>query len=57
MTEQQITDLADEALNLACLHIQNRMGQTDGGVAGMFFTDEHLAMFRDYIKIELAYKD
>ena len=37
MTESQIDDLAEEALNIACLTIQNTLKVNDGGYAGMFF--------------------
>jgi len=39
-TESGIHHLADEALNAACLSIQDALGQSDGGIAGIFFAGE-----------------
>lgn len=38
MTEHDIDQLAEDALNAACLTIQEQLGQTDGGIAGVFFS-------------------
>lgn len=49
--------LADDALNLAVAHIQNRIGQQYGDNAGIFFCAEWDALvskFTDYIDYELA---
>jgi hypothetical protein len=58
MNEQQINDLADSAANKAVFHIQQHLGQTDGGVAGLHFSGEAwetlLSIFSDYIKAEIA---
>jgi hypothetical protein len=58
MTEQQIEDLADEALNAAVLLIQNRLGMKDGDFAGMFFdgTIEHdvAGVLRDFIRCGIS---
>ena len=35
----EIRDLAEEALNDACLRIQNAVGQGDGGLASHVFSD------------------
>jgi hypothetical protein len=58
MNTEQIYDLADHAANKAVLHIQQHLGQTDGGLAGLHFsgeTWEHLlSILSDYIKAEIA---
>ena len=57
MTHQEIERLAEDALNAACKCIQDRLGQTDGGLAGMWFSDEDAhRWFGDYIRAELAEK-
>jgi hypothetical protein len=60
-TQQQITEIADHALNHAILYIQNHLGQTDGGVAGIYFSGEkeHLIMqiLKDYITTEIMFKE
>lgn len=33
-----VRDAADAAINAGCLHIQQAIGQNDGGVAGVFFS-------------------
>jgi hypothetical protein len=44
MTESDVTSMLDEAveamINTGCLIIQDRIGQTDGGLADHHFTDE-----------------
>lgn len=39
MTHEDMSALADEAANSAVALIQQRLGETDGGFAGMFFLD------------------
>lgn len=57
LTDQQIKDLAFEALNAACLHIQNTLGVTDGGYAGQFFSDNEIEnKFKEYILSEIQNK-
>lgn len=58
--DQKDTDPAiEDALNAACLAIQNRIGQTDGGVASIFFSGEErenfAAVMRRYIALEATY--
>ena len=54
MTALQIDDLAEEALNSACLAIQTRLGVDDGGFASMFFSDNEVkSKFIEYIKAEI----
>ncbi|ACT51262.1 hypothetical protein [Methylovorus glucosotrophus] len=57
MTDIQIDDLAEEALNIACLTIQNTLKVNDGGYAGMFFSDNEVKeKFIQYIKDEINNK-
>lgn len=48
--------LAEEALNAACALIQDRLGQTDGGLASLYFDDNHLIyeILIDYIGAEIS---
>jgi hypothetical protein len=58
MKSEQIYDLADHAANKAILHIQQHLGQTDGGVAGLHFSggawEDLLKILSDYIKTEIT---
>lgn len=58
-TQNEIAVIADHAFNHAILHIQNHLGQTDGGVAGIYFSGdkEHLIMqiLKDYIATEIMF--
>ena len=58
LNETEISRLADDALDAACLTVQNAIGQTDGGVAGIFFSgangDRFKAMMRAYIEMEYS---
>lgn len=57
MTQDEIRDLADDALNVACKHIQDKLGVPTGDVAGMFFSgkadDDIRALLESYIRSEL----
>lgn len=57
MTRNEINDLADEALNVACKHIQDKLGVKFGDVAGLYFSgpvDEQIRIIlAGYIKSEL----
>lgn len=57
MTQDELKELADDALNAVCLHIQNKLGVTSGDVAGMYFSgpvDDQIRMIlAGYIKSEL----
>lgn len=57
MNNEQIKELAEEALNKAIHLIQERMGVQTGDVAGVFFSGEDPARFEAYIKTELSMKD
>ncbi|ANN80843.1 hypothetical protein [Bordetella flabilis] len=49
-----IDALAEDALNAACLLIQQRLGVKDGDLAGVFFSDDTTRNeLRTYIKQEL----
>jgi hypothetical protein len=57
MTRNEIEQLADDALNAACLCVQEKLGVASGDVAGMFFSgpveDEIRLILARYIKSEL----
>jgi len=61
MTKDNVRDLAEEALNVACRHIQDVIGVETGDLAGLYFTgspqDEIEAILRDYIIRELEAKN
>ena len=53
-TEDGIKDLAREALDAACLLIQERLSVATGDLAGMFFDDDRVEdSLRNYIRSEL----
>jgi hypothetical protein len=53
-TEKEMRELADDALNAACLVMQEAVGQTDGGFAGIWFSgDEVRDNFVEYIRREI----
>jgi len=58
-TQKHIESIAEQALDEAVLYIQNYLGQTDGGVAGIYFSGdkEHLIMqiLKDYIAVEIMF--
>jgi hypothetical protein len=58
-TQQQIAEIADHAFNHAIWHIQNHPGQTDGGVAGIYFSDDKhqimLDILESYIRTEINF--
>lgn len=58
LMREKATEIADDALNAACLSIQTQLGVTDGGLAGVMFSgdDEREAFsasMLEYIKFEL----
>jgi hypothetical protein len=61
MTEQQIKELAENALHQACSYMQDALGRTQGDIADMFFIgekeDEIHAMFEDYIRTEIRFME
>ena len=57
-TEDGIKDLAREALDAACLLIQERLGVATGDLAAMFFDDDRVEdSFRNYIRSELHWAE
>jgi hypothetical protein len=56
-TEDEIDDMAEDALNALALSVQNALGITDGGFASMYFSDDEAKdMITAYIKAELKNK-
>ena len=57
MNDNQIDDLAEEALNSACLTIQNAMNIKHGDFASIFFSDNEVKdKLIEYIKSEIKNK-
>lgn len=57
-TEDGIKDLAREALDAACLLIQERLGVATGDLAAMFFDDDRVEdSLRNYIRSELHWAE
>lgn len=58
-TQKEIQIMAENALNAACLSIQNELGQTDGGIAGIYFSgiaeEKILEILKDYIGSEINF--
>jgi len=61
MTNQDIQNLAENALHEACRHIQDALGVQTGDTAGMFFTGAREEIILDfltaYIDTESMLKD
>ena len=56
-TEDEIDDMAEDALNALALSVQTALGITDGGFASMYFSDEEVKdLIKHYIKAELQNK-
>jgi hypothetical protein len=54
MTNDQMKDLADDALTAAVLLIQDRLGVTTGDCAGLVFSDDFVRdLLADYIRIQI----
>ena len=60
-TQDDIHIIAENALNAAILSIQDELGQTDGGVAGIYFSgdkeEEILSLLKSYIQTEIMFKE
>lgn len=55
MNQPEIDNLAENALNAACLVIQDALGVTSGDLAGHFFSDGEVKdKLMDYIRSELS---
>lgn len=57
MTDAQMADLADAAANAAIKHAQDALGVTDGGFAGLYFSNDDSwntlqTIIFDYIRAE-----
>jgi len=61
LTEDEISALAHNALNSACFEIQTAIGQTDGGLAGVFFSGPNgeaiVAKMVEYINFEMQFEE
>jgi len=61
MTNEDVSNLALEALNVACRHIQDTIGVETGDLAGLFFSGENFEtvdlVLRRYITLELQEKN
>jgi hypothetical protein len=54
MTNDQMQDLADDALTAAVLLIQDRLGVTTGDCAGLVFSDYVVRdLLADYIRAQI----
>lgn len=54
LNQAEVDDLAEAALNAACLVIQEKLGVTDGGYASIYFSDDEVREeFKDYIQSEI----
>lgn len=58
MTDEQIADLAEQALNAACVTIQDKLNIETGDFAGLYFSGNHpiYKMLTDYIRSETQQK-
>ena len=58
---QTVEDLAYDALNAACLSVQNALGIEHGDAAGLFFSgaerDSMMETLREYVKFEMMMKE
>lgn len=61
MTEQDVKNLAEDALNEACRHIQDVIGVETGNLASMFFSGKNQDLIQEilsrYIQSELTFKN
>lgn len=56
MTNEQINELAEDALNVLCLYVQERLGINTGDIAGEFWSDDNYRnLIRDYVKTEVMW--
>lgn len=57
MSQAQIEQLADEAINEACRYIQDKLRVETGDFAGIYFSGDRgrelEGMFKDYIRSEI----
>jgi hypothetical protein len=61
MTNEDVRNLAEQALDEACKHIQDVIGVQTGDVAGIYFSgnnkDAIEAVLTRYINLELSFRD
>ena len=61
MTGEDVSNLAGQALDEACRHIQDVIGVQTGDVAGIYFSgsnkDAIEAVLTRYINLELSFRD
>jgi hypothetical protein len=61
MTSEDVSNLAEQALDEACRHIQDVIGIQTGDVAGIYFSgsnkDAIEAVLMRYINLELSFRD
>lgn len=60
-TQDDMHMIAENALNAAILSIQDELGQTDGGIAGIFFSSHReeviLDILKSYIRTEINFAE
>lgn len=60
-TQNEINDLAESALDVACSFIQEQLNVTTGDLAGLFFSGKPkeiiLEVLQDYISQEIMFKE
>ena len=60
-TQNEINDLAESALDVACYFIQEQLNVKTGDLAGLFFSGKPKEMiesiFKHYIKTEIQFKE
>ena len=58
-TQDDIHMIAENALNAAILSVQDELGQTDGGIAGIYFSGHNetvaLDILKSYIRTEINF--
>jgi hypothetical protein len=61
MTNEDVSKLADQALNEACRYIQDVIGVETGDLAGIYFSgnnkDAIEAVLTRYINLELSFRE
>ena len=60
-TQNEINDLAENALDVACAFIQEQLNVETGDLAGLFFSGKPkeiiLEVLQDYISQEIQFKE
>ena len=57
LTREEMDTITENALDALCLSVQDAIEQTDGGVAGMYFSGSHVIkeIIEDYIRTEIMF--